>query len=39
MLDLAHRIGVIHDGRIVGEMAPTRADLGRLGLLMGGQVA
>jgi len=39
ILDLAHRILVISDGRIIGEMARGEADLGRLGLLMGGQVA
>jgi len=39
ILDLAHRILVISDGRIIGQMARGEADLGRLGLLMGGQVA
>jgi len=39
IVDLAHRILVISDGRIIGEMARGEADLGRLGLLMGGQVA
>ena len=39
ILDLAHRIVVISDGRIIGQMDRSEADLGRLGLLMGGQVA
>jgi ABC-type uncharacterized transport system ATPase subunit len=39
ILDLAHRIVVISDGRIIGEMARRDADLGRIGLMMGGQVA
>ena len=39
ILDLAHRILVISDGRIIGQMDRSEADLGRLGLLMGGQVA
>lgn len=39
ILDLAHRILVISDGRIIGQMTRGEADLGRLGLLMGGQVA
>jgi simple sugar transport system ATP-binding protein len=39
ILDLAHRILVISDGRIIGQMGRAEADLGRLGLLMGGQVA
>jgi simple sugar transport system ATP-binding protein len=36
ILDLAHRILVIHRGRVVGEMSRAEADLERLGLLMGG---
>jgi len=39
ILDLAHRIVVISDGRIIGEMDRRDADLGRIGLMMGGQVA
>ncbi len=39
ILDLAHRILVISDGRIIGEMDRAEADLGRLGLLMGGEAA
>ena len=39
ILDLAHRIVVISSGRIIGEMQRADADLGRIGLLMGGQVA
>jgi simple sugar transport system ATP-binding protein len=39
ILDLAHRILVISDGRIIGEMSRAEADLGRLGLLMGGEAA
>ncbi|MFP5489382.1 MAG: ABC transporter ATP-binding protein [Acidimicrobiia bacterium] len=39
ILDLAHRIIVISDGRIIGEMDRRDADLGRLGLMMGGQAA
>ena len=39
ILALAHRIVVIHRGRIVGEMAAAEADLERLGLLMGGAAA
>ena len=39
ILDLAHRIVVISDGRIIGEMDRSEADLERLGLLMGGAVA
>jgi simple sugar transport system ATP-binding protein len=39
ILDLAHRVVVISDGRIIGEMDRADADLGRIGLLMGGQAA
>jgi simple sugar transport system ATP-binding protein len=39
ILDLAHRIVVISDGRIIGEMDRADADLERLGLLMGGAAA
>jgi ABC-type uncharacterized transport system ATPase subunit len=39
ILDLAHRIVVISAGRIIGEMDRAHADLGRIGLLMGGQAA
>ncbi|MFK8024221.1 MAG: ABC transporter ATP-binding protein [Ilumatobacter sp.] len=39
ILDLAHRIVVISDGRIIGEMDRNDADLDRLGLLMGGEAA
>jgi ABC-type uncharacterized transport system ATPase subunit len=39
ILDLAHRIVVISSGRIIGEMDRADADLGRIGLLMGGQAA
>jgi simple sugar transport system ATP-binding protein len=39
VLALADRICVIHDGRIVGEMAHHETDLERLGMLMGGMVA
>jgi len=39
ILDLAHRIVVISDGRIIGEMDRRDADLGRIGLMMGGQAA
>jgi simple sugar transport system ATP-binding protein len=39
ILDLAHRILVISDGRIIGQMDRAEADLGRLGLLMGGEAA
>ncbi len=38
ILDLAHRIAVISNGRIVGEMANHDVDVARLGLLMGGTV-
>lgn len=36
ILDLSHRIVVMHNGRIIGEMSRADADLERLGLLMGG---
>jgi len=36
ILDLSHRIVVMHAGRIVGEMNRSDVDLERLGLLMGG---
>jgi simple sugar transport system ATP-binding protein len=36
---LAHRIVVMHAGRIVGEMPRREADLERIGLLMGGEAA
>ena len=39
ILDLADRILVISDGQIIGEMDRREADLGRLGLMMGGQAA
>jgi ABC-type uncharacterized transport system ATPase subunit len=39
ILDLAHRIVVISDGRIIGEMDRAAADLERIGRLMGGQAA
>jgi len=39
ILDLAHRIVVISDGRIIGQMERAEADLQRLGLMMGGQAA
>jgi simple sugar transport system ATP-binding protein len=39
ILDLAHRIVVISDGRIIGQMDRADADLRRLGLMMGGQAA
>lgn len=39
ILDLAHRIVVISSGRIIGEMNRADADLGRIGLLMGGEAA
>ncbi len=39
ILDLAHRIIVISRGRIIGEMDRSDADLGRIGLLMGGHAA
>ena len=39
ILDLSHRIVVISDGRIIGEMPRAEADLTRIGLLMGGRAA
>ncbi len=39
ILDLAHRIIVISEGRIIGEMDRAAADLHRIGLLMGGHAA
>jgi simple sugar transport system ATP-binding protein len=39
ILDLAHRIVVISDGRIIGEMDRKDADLDRIGMLMGGRAA
>ena len=39
ILDLAHRVVVISDGRIIGEMDRADADLDRIGLLMGGHAA
>jgi general nucleoside transport system ATP-binding protein len=39
ILDLAHRIVVISDGRIIGEMARRDADLRRIGMMLGGQAA
>jgi ABC-type uncharacterized transport system ATPase subunit len=39
ILDLAHRVVVISDGRIIGEMNRADADLDRIGLLMGGHAA
>ncbi|MEM9034434.1 MAG: ABC transporter ATP-binding protein [Actinomycetota bacterium] len=39
ILDLAHRIVVISDGRIIGEMDRADADLARIGSLMGGHAA
>jgi simple sugar transport system ATP-binding protein len=39
ILDLADRILVMSDGQIIGEMARDEADLGRIGLMMGGQAA
>ncbi len=36
ILDLSHRIVVMHSGRIVGEMTRSEVDLEQLGLLMGG---
>jgi ABC-type uncharacterized transport system ATPase subunit len=39
ILDLSHRIVVMHSGRVVGEMPRSDADLETLGLLMGGVVA
>jgi simple sugar transport system ATP-binding protein len=39
VLELADRVAVIHRGRIVGEMDRDEFDLGRLGLMLGGQAA
>jgi general nucleoside transport system ATP-binding protein len=39
ILDLAHRIVVISDGRIIGETDRRDADLNRIGLMMGGHAA
>jgi general nucleoside transport system ATP-binding protein len=39
ILELSHRIVVMHRGRIVGEMPRSSADLERIGLLMGGVAA
>jgi len=39
ILALAHRIVVVHRGRVVGEMSRAEADLERLGMLMGGAAA
>jgi simple sugar transport system ATP-binding protein len=39
ILDLAHRIVVMSDGAIIGAMDRADADLGRIGLLMGGRAA
>jgi simple sugar transport system ATP-binding protein len=39
ILALAHRIVVLHRGRVVGEMSRADADLERIGLLMGGAAA
>jgi len=39
VLTLAHRICVIHRGRIVGEMSRHDVDLERLGMLLGGMAA
>jgi simple sugar transport system ATP-binding protein len=39
ILALAHRIVVVHRGRVVGEMTRAEADLERIGLLMGGAAA
>ncbi|HTK16823.1 MAG TPA: ABC transporter ATP-binding protein [Acidimicrobiia bacterium] len=39
ILELSHRIVVIHRGRIIGEMARAEVDLERLGLMMGGQAS
>jgi ABC-type uncharacterized transport system ATPase subunit len=36
ILDLSHRIVVMHSGRIVGEMSRADVDIELLGLLMGG---
>lgn len=39
ILDLSHRIVVMHSGRIVGEMDRSEVDLEQLGLMMGGAVS
>lgn len=39
ILDLSHRILVMHSGRVAGEMGRADVDIERLGLLMGGAVA
>jgi ABC-type uncharacterized transport system ATPase subunit len=39
ILELAHRVIVISDGRIIGEMDRAAADLDRIGMLMGGHAA
>jgi general nucleoside transport system ATP-binding protein len=39
ILALAHRIVVVHRGRVVGEMPRAEADLERIGMLMGGAAA
>ncbi|MGI9606247.1 MAG: ABC transporter ATP-binding protein [Acidimicrobiales bacterium] len=39
VLDLSHRILVMHSGRVAGEMARADANLEELGLLMGGVTA
>ena len=39
IIDIATRVVVMHQGRIVGEMAHHELDLERLGLLMGGAAA
>lgn len=39
ILDLAHRIVVVSQGRIIGEMDRNEADLDRIGLMLGGQAA
>jgi ABC-type uncharacterized transport system ATPase subunit len=39
ILDVATRVVVIHQGRIIGEMAHHELDLERLGMLMGGAAA
>ena len=39
ILDLSHRIVVMHSGRIVGEMDRPAVNLEELGLLMGGTAA
>jgi ABC-type uncharacterized transport system ATPase subunit len=39
LIALAHRIAVIHRGRIVGEMTRDELDVARLGLMMGGRAS